>query len=370
MQDRSVIILTHEFPPKRGGAGTYCEELLHACKQIGLNAEAWVPKYGQETAEGKVVSLPIKGSQSWSCSFRSIRETRKRLNAKTDQVVLHLAEAGSLRAFIRFGWMLKENTKFLATIHGSELLKFCSNPLEKFLFRRLLRKAEKIHVLSAFNKNALLSLFPELETKVFLFPGAPARRLVGRQKASSPLGQKVKILCVGRIHPRKGQDLLLEAIVKLPQTLSSKLECLLVGPVVDKRFYEKLRGLSKIANCSVFFLGDLDDVDLKAVYQETDLFVMPSIQAKKSIEGFGFVYLEAGSHGLPVIAHRTGGVEDAVLDQKTGLLIDPKDPKGLCEAIRRLIEDPEQRLRMGEEGANWAKSRTWEELAGKIYNLP
>jgi glycosyltransferase involved in cell wall biosynthesis len=58
----------------------------------------------------------------------------------------------------------------------------------------------------------------------------------------------------------------------------------------------------------------------------------------KSVEGFGFVYLEASSHGLPIIAHRIGGVEDAVKDGETGILTNPERPKELKDALEALID--------------------------------
>ena len=152
MNGNSIILLTHEYPPKRGGAGTYCEELVHACGELNLSIEAWVPEYATEQKLPNVKTLPIKGTQNWSCSFKSIRQTVKRLKDRTGHITLHLAEPGSLRAFIRFGWMFRKPPGLIITIHGTELLRFCINPLEKFLFRRLLQKARKIHVLSTFNK--------------------------------------------------------------------------------------------------------------------------------------------------------------------------------------------------------------------------
>ncbi len=369
MSEKSIILLTHEYPPKRGGAGTYCEELVHACGEPNLPIEAWVPEYAKEQGSGKTVPLPVKGTQGWICSFKSMRETVKRLKGKTGQIIfLHLAEPGSLRAYVRFGWMIRETPKLIVTIHGSELIRFCINPVEKFLFRRLLQKACKIHVLSTFNKNALLELVPELEDKILLFPGAPARRLLGRKNRSSPPDEKIKVLCVGRIHPRKGQDRLLEAMICLPKRLSANVECLFVGPIVNKKFSDKLRKLAGQTNCPVSFLGDLSDNDLRTVYESADLFVMPSMPRARSVEGFGFVYLEANSHGLPVIAHRTGGVEDAVLDGKTGFLVNPDDPTELVKRLNQLIEDNDLRKKMGEEGTRWASSHSWEEIAMQIYS--
>ena len=370
MNKRSIILLTHEYPPKRGGAGTYCEELVHACGELAIPIEAWVPEYAKASnlKNPKVLALPIKGTQDWRCSFKSIRQTAKRLSVQEERVVLHLAEPGSLRAYVRFGWMIRKTPKLIITIHGTELIRFCGNPLEKFLFRRLLQKAQKIHVLSAFNKNALLELFPELDEKVLLFPGAPARRLLGRKNVPLSTDEKIKVLCVGRIHPRKGQDRLLEAISNLPKELSKKVECIFIGPIVNEKFSDKLRKMASNAHCPVSFLGDLGDNDLRIVYESSDLFVMPSMERARSVEGFGFVYLEANSHGIPVIAHRTGGVEDAVVDGKTGFLINPEEPESLRECLIRLIEDDALRKEMGEEGIKWACSHSWDEVAAQLYS--
>jgi phosphatidyl-myo-inositol dimannoside synthase len=369
MTEKIVVLVTHEYPPKRGGAGTYCEELVYACDQMNILIDVWVPRYAKELKSATFKTLPIKGTQGWCCSIKSFWTIAKKLKRHSDQVTLHLAEPGSLRAFLRFGWLLRKTPDLIVTIHGSELLKFCANPLGKYLFRRLLMKSRQIHVLSNYNKLALLKLVPELENQVLLFPGAPARRLTGKgKKKTLSKDEKLKVLCVGRIHPRKGQDRLLEAISKLPDKLSSKIQCLLVGPVVKPNFYDKLKKFACNLSCQVSFLGDLHDEELKAVYQGADLFVMPSMPRGKSVEGFGFVYLEAASHGIPVIAHETGGVKDAVLHGKNGFLVNPDEPEVLSECIGKLIENAKLREEMGNEGIKWASSHSWEEIAMQLYS--
>ncbi len=369
MSKKTVVMVTHEYPPKRGGAGTYCEEIAHACRQIKIPTEIWVPEYVGKTKTKGFKYLPVKGTQGWFCSMKSIWAIAKKLKADSDRVTLHLAEPGSLRAFVRLGWLLSKTPELIVTIHGTELLRFCANPMEKFLFIRLLKKTRKIHVLSSFNKIALLKLAPELEDRVLLFPGAPARRLMGKgPKKPKRKEGKIKILCVGRIHPRKGQDQMLTAISNLPGKLVSQIECLFVGPVVKQKFYDKLKKLACNLNCKVSFLGDLRDGELKTVYQEADLFVMPSMPREKSVEGFGFVYLEAASHGLPVIAHDTGGVKDAVQHGKNGFLINPDKPEILVECIGNLIKDEKLRREMGEQGVKWASSHSWDEVAMQLYS--
>ena len=122
-------------------------------------------------------------------------------------------------------------------------------------------------------------------------------------------------MCVARIHPRKGQDLVIRALDELPDEMKKKVKCTFVGPVVKRKFFNSLIKQSLNSKLEIDFLGDLEDEKLRKIYQESDIFILPSVPKAKSVEGFGFVYLEASSHGIPVIAHQTGGVEDAVIHE-------------------------------------------------------
>ena len=79
--------------------------------------------------------------------------------------------------------------------------------------------------------------------------------------------------------------------------------------------------------------------------------------------------LEASSHGIPVIAHKTGGVEDAVLQNKTGLLIEPENQTGLRDALVSLLSDQVLREKLGKLGREWAEKHSWEKLTKKLYSI-
>ena len=128
-------------------------------------------------------------------------------------------------------------------------------------------------------------------------------------------------------------------------------------------------GLSEDLDCKVRFLGDLPDNELKKHYQNSDIFILPSMPRAKSVEGFGFVYLEASSNGLPIIAHRIGGVEDAVKDGETGILTNHERPKELKDAMEHLLTNTDLRKKMGQAGRNWAKKHCWETVAKNIYSF-
>ena len=179
--------------------------------------------------------------------------------------------------------------------------------------------------------------------------------------------ETVNILCVGRIHPRKGQDKLINAVNQLPERLRKKTQLCFVGPVVDQSFYRSLEQDAKRSGCEIMFLGELSDGELREQYERADVFGLTSMPRKDSIEGFGFVYLEASSHGLPILAHRIGGVEDAVRHEETGLLVDPLSEADLCNSLERLVKDSELRAKLGENGKKWANHHSWRKVAEKLY---
>ena len=273
---------------------------------------------------------------------------------------------------IRFGWTLPKPYRLIITIHGSEIPKFSHNPLERLFFRNLLKKAEIIHVLSKYNEEKLLQFYPNIKNRILLIHGAPAREILPK---SNPLENRdyskknIDLLCVGRIHPRKGQYELLHAVENLPSELKERLTCLFVGPQTKQGYAQKIIEKSNQVGCNVQFLGDLNNKDLQEAYQNADIFALTSVPKADSVEGFGIVYLEASAHGLPILAHNIGGVEDAVVDGQTGSLCDPNKPDQLQEKLKELIEQPEKRENLGKAGIEWASKHSWKKMAKRLYEL-
>ena len=111
--------------------------------------------------------------------------------------------------------------------------------------------------------------------------------------------------------------------------------------------WEAVRGLHARLGLGqiVALLGDVTREQLAGEYVNADIFCLPSVQ-----EGFGIVFLEAMAAELPVVACRIAAVPEVVLDGATGLLVPPRDPGALVEALERLIADPALARRLGQEG--------------------
>ena len=100
MHDEKIIILTYEYPPTRGGAGIYCEELGFAAANACFDLEVWSPLESSRSDELKDYPLPFKGSQSLCSSFRLMLEVRKRISQIHSPFLLHVAEPGAKSFFI------------------------------------------------------------------------------------------------------------------------------------------------------------------------------------------------------------------------------------------------------------------------------
>lgn len=152
------------------------------------------------------------------------------------------------------------------------------------------------------------------------------------------------ILSVARQYPRKDTATLLRA---LPRVLAShpqtRLRVIGGGPELPG-----LRALARELGCSssVTFAGAVpDDATVQRAYLEADVFCLPSRQ-----EGFGIVFVEAMSAGLPVVAARAGATPEVVRHGSTGLLVPAGDETALADALAHLLEQPEARRRMGAAG--------------------
>jgi teichuronic acid biosynthesis glycosyltransferase TuaC len=175
-------------------------------------------------------------------------------------------------------------------------------------------------------------------------------------------GKKV-LLTVGWLHKQKAHEYVIRALRDSIQRIPN-LVYLIVGdgPEEDrlKRLVDQLR-----LNDYVEFCGRKDHETAMQYMSICDLFVMPSWD-----EGFGVVYLEAMAHGKPVIACRGEGIEDVIVDGKTGLLVKPKDLESLKESMIRLLANRRLAEDMGQRGKRVVLSDfTWEKSVQKLMGI-
>ncbi|MGH7996250.1 MAG: glycosyltransferase family 4 protein [Opitutaceae bacterium] len=366
-----VYLITHEFYPMRGGIATFTEEIAKAGANLGYDVEVWAQSAPPDVEKNwpfRLRRLSLKGTHGLRCQVRLARQfvtNRRRLRNAT----VYLPEPGPMLTMmlLQFFHAFRPR-RIVLTFHGSEILKFARNPWRRWLGRRLIRRANRISTLSRYTRELLLSHFPEARDKTFLTPGAVRSDLVVVPSNRRPADDKVVVLTVGRLHPRKGQIRTLEALQSLPAGVRARIEYWVVSGQSKGGYEAELRAVAaRCPGLAVRFLGNLPDDELARVYDGADIFAMTSVNHGKSIEGFGLVYLEAAAHGLPIVAHDVGGVSEAVVDGETGLLVPPDRPAQLAAAFEKLVHDPQLRRRLGDSGRAWAGRTCWKASAEALF---
>jgi phosphatidyl-myo-inositol dimannoside synthase len=254
-------------------------------------------------------------------------------------------------------------TPFWVTCHGREAW-----PRFAWDVRWAIRRADLILPISRFTAETVSRVngIPESRMRVLYnaIPDDFVERLTAgngsQERAGDARGREKRILSVGTIYKAntyKGFDTVIEA---LPQVLQSvpNVRYVVAGRGDD---LDRLSALARRMNVQdhVEFTGGIDDDELAAHYRECDLFVLPSRTVPDSGsgwqgEGFGRVYVEAALAAKPVVGSLGGGAVEAVLHEKTGLLVDPKSAPAVAEALLRLLQNPEEAAKMGQAGQQWA----------------
>jgi phosphatidylinositol alpha-1,6-mannosyltransferase len=178
------------------------------------------------------------------------------------------------------------------------------------------------------------------------------------------------VVCVSRLVPRKGQDVLVKALPLVQQAVPDAA-LLLVGGGPHGPHLRELAASAGVAD-DVVLTGSVPWEELPAHYDAGDVFAMPcrSRFADLEVEGLGIVFLEASATGLPVVAGRSGGSPDAVLDGQTGYVVDGTSVEEVAARLVELLTDPERARAMGEAGRAWVETHwRWDVLAERLRGM-
>jgi glycosyltransferase involved in cell wall biosynthesis len=176
------------------------------------------------------------------------------------------------------------------------------------------------------------------------FPPAPAR---APRRGDAP-GAPVHILAVGRAVAKKGLDTLIRALALLPPDFHWRFTHIGGGPL-KRQLADLARSLGLAERCH--FVGALPQQDVRAAYQDADLFALPCrVDASGDRDGLPNVLIEASSQGLAVISTPVSGIPELVEDGVNGCLVPADQPQALADALLALGRDHERRERLGAAG--------------------
>jgi len=211
-------------------------------------------------------------------------------------------------------------------------------------------------------------LRPPLEVEEYAPAADGEQALAIRRRLGIHDGELV--VCLGRLVPRKGQDKLIDALAMLRREFP-QLHLAIIGEGrMATRLYD--RAQKRGVGDRVHLTGALVDAAVEDWLRAADLFASPcrTRWGGFEVEGFGIVFAEAALTGLPVIAGRSGGAPEAVVEGQTGLVVDGTSAEQVAAALASILRlPPEQRRGIGASGRSLALSRHTPAVVGERYKM-
>ncbi len=351
------LIITLEYPPQIGGISTYVYNLV---SHLPANETVvYAPKHKDQNAfdiknPWKTYRLNPYWGFVWPKWLRLFFQITTLVNQEKIEMlyVNHVLPVGYV------AYLVKKFKKipFTLFLHGTDIAVAVANKSKRKKFIMLCREAKTVVVNSDFLKNKLLEIVEKLEDVRVVYPcpsdlyfDTPVDDLeIVALKSRLALSGKRVILTVARMVEGKGFP---HMVRMLPEILKKfpNLVWLVIGDGPKNREVFEMVRKNSLQNV-VRFLGKVDPQELQKYYHLADLFVLLTHKDENREEGWGTVFLEAAACGLPVVAGRVGGVEEAVLDGQTGVVVEVYQDQSVIPAIIGVLSDQEFSKQLGKAG--------------------
>jgi phosphatidyl-myo-inositol dimannoside synthase len=372
-----VLLVTNDFPPRRGGIQSYLREFVGRLVNTGAHAVlVYAPQW--------------KGADAFDAEANGYRVVRHpgtlmlpgpAVDARMRRLIgdhgIDTVWFGAAAPLALLAARAREAgaTRVLASTHGHEV-GWSMLPVARSVLRRIGNDTDVVTFVSRYTRSRFATAFGPAASLEYLPSGVDTDRFrpdpAGRAELRTRygLGERPTVVCLSRLVPRKGQDMLIRALPSIRQRVDgAALVIVGSGPYLDT--LRKLAGDCGVAD-HVTFTGPVPSDELPAHYALADVFAMPcrTRGAGMDVEGLGIVFLEASATGIPVVAGDSGGAPEAVQHNRTGLVVDGNSVQEIGEAVAELLADPDRAAMMGAAGRDWVTSHwRWDTLAARLADL-
>ncbi len=381
-----LLIVTTNFPRWEGDPHSpWLVELLGILRQRGLVIEVLAPAYagqGSHTVHGFPVHRFRYAPAHWETLTHDEGAPNKiRRNPRYLLLVPIYLLAGMLAAWrlgrsgrydiIHVHWPMPQGvlglaarwagrSRLVATFYGADLVMARRFKFVQPFVRSFARQCADVAAISSFTAQEVARVTGIAPRVIPYGIAMPA------DDELWPV-QPGMILTVGRLVARKGHAYLLEAMARLA---SPAAHLVIVGEGHERSDLESRVAALNLEN-RVTFTGRVSDAELNRLYQACQVFVLPAIvDSSGDTEMLGMVSLEAMRYRKPVVATRVGGIGDIVQEDVTGLMVEQRDAAALAAAIDRLLADPQEAVRLGQAGYQFARDHfSWEAVVQQTLAL-
>jgi phosphatidyl-myo-inositol dimannoside synthase len=372
-----VLLVTNDFPPRLGGIQSYLAELVTRLATTGEHTlTVYAPQWKDaETFDARATGYHVvRHPGTLMLPVPTVDARMRRLIAEHGIDTVWFGAAAPL-GLLAHRARQAGATRVLASTHGHEV-GWSMLPLARSVLRRIGEDSDVVTFVSRYTRGRFASAFGPQAALEHLPPGVDTERFrpdpVSRAELRTRygLGQRPTVVCLSRLVPRKGQDVLIRALPSIRQRVDGAALVIAGGGP----YLAALRQLAERFGVSdhVTFTGGVPAADLPAYHAMADVFAMPcrTRGAGLDVEGLGIVFLEASATGVPVIAGSSGGAPETVRHNKTGMVVDGRSVNQVADAVIELLADPDRAAAMGAAGRDWVTAQwRWDDLAGRLAEL-
>ena len=354
-----------EFPPQVGGVASYYFQVssrLPAEKIVVLAPPHSEARQFDAKQRFKIVRHPlVAGTTSGLLGKPAATLRWLALRSIVDTIVVqHNIQqllVGQILPIGTVGMLVSRSRHIPFTVftHGMDILRADSRWRKRLLVKKILHAADSVIANSNFTAQHAIRLGADRQRVTVVYPCAniePGDVPQAKKEeiiTTHHLQNRPVLLSVGRLVGRKGQAMVLTALPRVLRAFPT-LKYLIVGNGPNRSHLEQLINRLKLRDAATI-VTNIDDQTLPAYYELCDIFVLPSRDlGRGDLEGFGIAYLEAAMFAKPSIAGKTGGAPEAVVNGRTGLLVNAERPEEIAQAILQLLRNPAYGQRLGMQG--------------------
>ena len=358
------LVSTRNFPPELGGMQNLMEGLSKALLNHGP-----VKVFADGDDEAKVYDQNSKLNIERVAGFKIFRKYRKA------NLVKEFIKSNQIRATFFDHWKSIENidaeilktTKSFCLIHSKEINHPAGSSLNKRVIKAL-QKSDNVIANSRFTKELALKL--GIKNVTVINPGCNYPITVHEE--SKNYAKKIfensspKLITISRLDGRKSHQNILMTIKNLLPKYPN-LKYVSIGDGDERKNLQNLRKELSLEN-NVDLIFKSSEQEKVGLLEQSDIFIMPSVVYKKSVEGFGIAFIEAACYGKPSIGGIYGGEADAIKSGETGYLCNGNDLNALYETLLKILSN-DQYKKLGENAFEFSKNFNWDKIIKNYINL-
>ena len=357
------LIVTRSFPPEIGGMQSLMWGLTCSLAKYNL-VKVFADYHEKYKDHDEKVSFSID-------RIGGVKILRK--HRKAYLINEFIKNNKNINCVIADHWksleLIKTNKKKICLIHSKEI----NYKKDSFRNRRILKAFNNIDQVvanSQFTKNLAVEIGIDENKITVINPGVfPAKNLdnSSMKEAEKLLKNKnPRLITVSRLDKRKNHEKVIMALRNLKQ-IYPNIVYTCIGYGDEEENLKKLTKELKL-NQQVLFLKNINQ-DLKnSLVSKSNVFVMPSIIHKNSVEGFGIAYVEAAQCGVPSIGGKDGGASDAIQNNETGIICDGNNLEEIYSSIDLILKNNSY-LEMGKKAKDYSAKFEWDNIVKEYLKI-